>query len=833
MPATPRHIVHVTQQLSTGGAGRATVTLARASATLGGHRHTILSLQPPPPAAVRLANAAGVPLVTTADATVQDRLVADADLVLIHFWNSPELYGFLRRPGPSRRTVAWLHVNGLVAPHIVTPALVDHCDAVIATTSRSLGIPAVRAAIDADRGAVIPATTDPTRLQAAAAALPPGFRIGTVCGLDFTKLHRDFVAICASVRTPAARFIVCGDGPARETLMAEARRAGLGNRIEFRGHVEDVGGVLAGLDVFLYPLRPDNTTTCDLALQEALVAGVPAVVMPHGGAADLVEHEQTGLVAESVAACAAAIERLHEDESLRMRLATTAARRGRADHDPRQMATRMHAVFADVCGRPKRSPGDPLPPLVSGGLVDPESGAALFVRSLGEHAGPFATALATDASSPAHGLDACDAAIAGVGPLLAGAGGGGVLHYRGFHPDDARLRLWSGLVLQGQGRPAIAALEFQAARRLGLDPARARRHLDNAVAAAREPAIAYLGNSLTAQKEGYRPALHARLEALVGRKHRAINAGIGGVGSLGCGFLLPELVLRHGPQLCFVECTTADMGGATPIAAVGPAIDGIVGRLLDAGVSVCLLHMPRAAAAGIDPRVLPVYEQVADHYGVSSIDVGRLLTAERGSQPLEPDILFDGIHTSPAGASLIADLVAPHVAHLLSHTTGSRRATAEPLHPDHLRNAEIVPALPTMCDDANAALERRFKLAMPCLSLATGNRCSWGTVTGEIMGLLVVVGPESGVIEITIDGVITRVQLWDGWCDRERLQVVILDRPCPAGVPVHVAMTAADSASRGACGNSAPDSRSGTSLTLAGFLVRRFNAAPAPRLLAG
>jgi hypothetical protein len=155
------------------------------------------------------------------------------------------------------------------------------------------------------------------------------------------------------------------------------------------------------------------------------------------------------------------------------------------------------------------------------------------------------------------------------------------------------------------------------------------------------------------------------------------------------------------------------------------------------------------------------------------------------------------------------------------------------LHPDHVRHAEIVPALPAMCDDADAALERRFKLAMPCVSLATGNRCSWGTVTGEIVGLLVVVGPESGVIEIVVDGVSTRVQLWDRWCDRERLQVVILDRPCPSGVPVHVAMTAADSASRGACGNSDPASHSGSSLTLAGFLVRRFNAAPAPRLLAG
>jgi glycosyltransferase involved in cell wall biosynthesis len=490
MHTAPRHVVHVTQQLSPGGAGRAAMSLARESMALGGYHHTLISLQPPPRAAVRLAAAAGLPIVAAADPATIDRVVDDADLALVHFWNSPELYAFLRRPGPPRRTIAWLHVNGLAAPHVVTPAFVAHCDAVVATTSRSLSIPAVRAAVDAGRGSVISAVADAARLQATAPVHRSGFTVGTVCGLDFTKLHRDFIAICAAVRVPAARFVVCGDGPARQTLMAEAVRAGLGGRIEFRGHVEDVGAVLAGLDVFLYPLCPDNTTTCDLALQEAVLAGVPSVVMPHGGAADLVEHEATGLVAESVATCAAAVERLHADDSLRARLAAAAARRGRERHDPRQMATHMHAVFAAACGRPKRRACDPLPPAAPGWRVDPESGAARFVRSLGEHAAPFATSLATDATAAAAGLLASDAAIAGVGPLLAGAGGGGVLHYRGFHPDDAWLRLWSGLVWLGQGRPAFAALDFQAALRLGCDPERVRSHLNAAVAAARRPIAA-------------------------------------------------------------------------------------------------------------------------------------------------------------------------------------------------------------------------------------------------------------------------------------------------------------------------------------------------------
>jgi hypothetical protein len=53
--------------------------------------------------------------------------------------------------------------------------------------------------------------------------------------------------------------------------------------------------------------------------------------------------------------------------------------------------------------------------------------------------------------------------------VLASANGGGVLHYRRAFPQDAYLRLWAGLVLNWQGRPALAVAEFTQAARLGLD----------------------------------------------------------------------------------------------------------------------------------------------------------------------------------------------------------------------------------------------------------------------------------------------------------------------------------------------------------------------------
>jgi hypothetical protein len=77
-----------------------------------------------------------------------------------------------------------------------------------------------------------------------------------------------------------------------------------------------------------------------------------------------------------------------------------------------------------------------------------------------------------------RGRDAleCDEQIAS-SPAVVCNSDGGILSYRDFYPDDPHLRLWSGLVLRQQGRAAIAAGEFAAAIRLGLDEPRVGRYL--------------------------------------------------------------------------------------------------------------------------------------------------------------------------------------------------------------------------------------------------------------------------------------------------------------------------------------------------------------------
>lgn len=105
------------------------------------------------------------------------------------------------------------------------------------------------------------------------------------------------------------------------------------------------------------------------------------------------------------------------------------------------------------------------------------------MRSLGAAANVFRKSLSADPVEAA----AADAIIARSPPALASASGGGLLHYRRAHRDDPTLRLWSGLIFLGQGRPALAAAEFTGAVKLGFDGDRAASYLSRAIRACGKP----------------------------------------------------------------------------------------------------------------------------------------------------------------------------------------------------------------------------------------------------------------------------------------------------------------------------------------------------------
>ena len=87
-----------------------------------------------------------------------------------------------------------------------------------------------------------------------------------------------------------------GDGRHRSFLVDLAKFRGISNRVEFRGHVDNIRTVWAENHLQLMPSRCEGIP---LALVEAMLCGRPAVVTDIGGNAEWVRDPHNGFIAEA------------------------------------------------------------------------------------------------------------------------------------------------------------------------------------------------------------------------------------------------------------------------------------------------------------------------------------------------------------------------------------------------------------------------------------------------------------------------------------------------------------------------------------------------------
>ncbi|CCH90806.1 GDP-mannose-dependent alpha-mannosyltransferase [Modestobacter italicus] len=124
------------------------------------------------------------------------------------------------------------------------------------------------------------------RDPAVRAVLAPrgGLVVGVVARLAVEKRLELLAPLSA---LPGVQLVVVGDGPQRRALERAMPRARFLGRL---GGAE-LGAVVASLDLFVHPGADE--TFCQ-AVQEALAAGVPALVAASGGPLDLVRHRENG-----------------------------------------------------------------------------------------------------------------------------------------------------------------------------------------------------------------------------------------------------------------------------------------------------------------------------------------------------------------------------------------------------------------------------------------------------------------------------------------------------------------------------------------------------------
>lgn len=124
---------------------------------------------------------------------------------------------------------------------------------------------------------------------------------------------------------PKTRFLMVGDGPLRQSLEARVRELGLEQAFEFLGLRRDIPDILQKADILV---RPSLLEGMPLTILEGMACGLPIVATPISGTAELVKHEETGLLvrpSDSIDLADALIRLIRDPE-----LARQMGNRGRA-----------------------------------------------------------------------------------------------------------------------------------------------------------------------------------------------------------------------------------------------------------------------------------------------------------------------------------------------------------------------------------------------------------------------------------------------------------------------------------------------------------------------
>jgi len=216
----------------------------------------------------------------------------------------------------------------------------------------------LRVGVRAERIRVVPSGIDPDAFAAppgARAALRGEWRLGdddvavVVLGaLEARKGHAVLLAAASAV-APAAlrlRYVFCGEGRAAAALARAA--VPLDGAVTMAGFRQDVPACLAAADIVALPSLQEGL---GVAALEAMAAGCPLVASRVGGLAEVVVHEETGLLAPpgDPAALATALARLASDPVLRARLGAAGRARVRAHYTAARMAEGTLACYE---GRP-------------------------------------------------------------------------------------------------------------------------------------------------------------------------------------------------------------------------------------------------------------------------------------------------------------------------------------------------------------------------------------------------------------------------------------------------------------------------------------------------
>lgn len=426
-------IVHLIQLLSTGGAFRADLSAIKYLHNLRPFAHYFVSLAPhlDDPAAKELARSHGVQILSWNSKEEFLKILSDADLVHLDYWNCPEIDLLFQDALPPMRLLGWFHIGGHTPPQYLPEEMLSNFDSLIACSPQTYESPGfIKARSNHQTTGMAYGAADFERLSGYEKKPHDGFNVGYIGTVNFLKMHRRYIPMSASVNIPNVKFIVCGSGGAEDILRKEARELNALHKFDIKGYVSDINPILSVLDAYGYPLCEDTYAASEINLQEVMYCGIPPVVFPYGGTPKLVTHHETGLIAFNEQEYAQHLEYLYLNPKERERIGTNAKQYAAEVFGAQNAAKLLGTYYDALLTKPKTK---------REAKTQNISGHQIFLKYLADLSTPFMTSIN---GKDERNILLAEENIKGMSDLMKQ---GGILPFQRGFPTDPYLNLWAGL----------------------------------------------------------------------------------------------------------------------------------------------------------------------------------------------------------------------------------------------------------------------------------------------------------------------------------------------------------------------------------------------------
>jgi len=317
-----KKILHIAAHLG-GGVGKATSGLAIGLKDYFENEVVILE-EPESKRYVDLCKEHNVDVNVVYDVKILKEKIIAADYVIFSWWGHPLSYKIYKILSEGEaRIFIWVHVNGWHYPYI-SPEFLEVFDGMLFSTTciyenDKWMLEQQKRIKDASEIVYGSGLFYPDEIKT-----KENYQrndkviIGYTGTINYNKMSFEFPKICSEVRKRVPNvefrlFGVCDEDTYNSFIEYDSS---LKDCMYFMGYVSDVDRQLLDLDIFCYPLNKENFGTTDNTLVEAMAAGVPIVVFDNPAEKSVIDHNKSGLIANTTEQFIQHIVNLCEDANL-------------------------------------------------------------------------------------------------------------------------------------------------------------------------------------------------------------------------------------------------------------------------------------------------------------------------------------------------------------------------------------------------------------------------------------------------------------------------------------------------------------------------------------